>query len=820
MTNLRGKIDDGFAGLARYTFRNRIKSLVFVLAVVGGLLSQLPSLTSDNSNEVFFLKDDPVLIEYNRFRDQFGRDEMVIVAVRPPEVFDSGFLKKLKAFHEALEEEVPYLREVTSLINVRDTRGEGDELIVEDLLKNIPDTPRAMEAFRKRVLGSNLYPNLYISERGSLTTIFLETLPYSPGDEQGDLTAGFSEEGAKPGEDPPAERVPLTEAENKELIRAVEKVAARFEAPGFRVVLSGTPVMTEFFNAAIGRDVGLFMGLAFAAFFVFLLVLFRRFSAALMPLMVVALSMLSTISLMAIFGRPFTSVTSILPSFLMSVGVGSSVHVLAIFYRSYRASGDKEDAIVYTFRHSGLPIFMTSLTTAAGLLSFATANIAPVADLGIFGGMGVMIILLFSMVMMPALIALLPLRPQARFAGKAHGQGMDRILIAIADFATSRAWSVVIVSAVIVAAAGYGLTRQGFGHSLVKWLPHESDVRKGIELLDEELNGAFNIEVTVDSGVENGLYEPEVMNKLLALGRFAEEYRNEAGVKLVGKTISIVDVLRETNKALNENRPEFYRIPQNRQLIAQELLLFENSGSDDLEKLVDGNFSKARITARVLVQEASKYVGFVTELDREAGRLFGEQAEVEVTGSVKLFTQTIQLMMESVSRSYVIAAIVITLLMILMLGSIRIGLLSMVPNFAPIVVTLGVMGWLGIKLDMSNMLLGTVAIGLAVDDTIHFFHNFRNYYTHSGNARDAVRETMLSTGRAILFTTLVLVTGFWLFMFASLINLIQFGFLIGVTLIVALLADILLAPAMMELITRSSSGRSILARWGKAKGLA
>ena len=144
----------------------------------------------------------------------------------------------------------------------------------------------------------------------------------------------------------------------------------------------------------------------------------------------------------------------------------------------------------------------------------------------------------------------------------------------------------------------------------------------------------------------------------------------------------------------------------------------------------------------------------------------------------------------------------------------------MVPNLAPIVVTLGVMGWLGITLDMSNMLLGTVAIGLAVDDTIHFFHNFRNYYTRSGNARDAVRETMLSTGRAILFTTLVLVTGFWLFMFASLINLIQFGFLIGITLIVALLADVLLAPAMMELITRSSSGRSILARWGKAKSLA
>ncbi|MCZ6533665.1 MAG: efflux RND transporter permease subunit [SAR324 cluster bacterium] len=216
------------------------------------------------------------------------------------------------------------------------------------------------------------------------------------------------------------------------------------------------------------------------------------------------------------------------------------------------------------------------------------------------------------------------------------------------------------------------------------------------------------------------------------------------------------------------------------------------------------------------MQEASKYECFVKGLEREAHRLFPDSANIAVTGSIKLFTQTIQLMMQSMGRSYIIAGAVITLLMILILGSWRIGLISMLPNLAPIVVTMGVMGWMDIKLDMSNMLLGTVAIGLAVDDTIHFFHDFRTYYARSQNVGEAVRQTMLNAGRAILFTTLVLVTGFWLFMFASLNNLIQFGFLIGLCLIIALLADILLAPAMMELITRTERGRGIMARWGKA----
>ena len=815
-TILRVRIDEGFAAFGRAVYRNRIKTLLLMALLTGGLLSQLPRLTADNSNEVFFHKDDPALIDYTKFKEQFGRDEMVIIAVQPPEVFDTAFLKKLQAFHAALEEEVPFLDEVTSLVNVRDTRGEGDELIVEDLLKEIPETPQGLARLKERVLSSSLYPNFYISEDGRTTTLFLETVAFSPVAEGGDLTAGFAEEkdpaATDDSEAPPA----LTAAENGKVVQAVNAVAERFRAPDFRIYVAGSPVMTDYFNAAIARDVGLFMSLAFVAFGVILLLLFRRLSAALLPLLVVMVSMLSTISLMAVFGAPFTSVTSILPSFMMSVGVGTSVHVLAIFYRRFAETKDKEDAIVHMFAHSGFPIFMTGITTAAGLLSFATADLAPVAALGLFGGAGVLVILVFTLVLMPALIAVLPLRPAAMTQSRGHGRIADRVLVWIGDVATRRAWSVVIISTVIAIAAGIGLSRQGFGHSLLKWLPHQSDVRISIELLDRELKGGFNIEIVVDVGEENGLYEPATLNKLETLTQFVEGYRDDSGVQLVGKSNSIVDVLQETHKALNENDPKYYAIPQQRGLIAQELLLFENSGSDDLEKLVDTQFSKARLSARVLVKDASEYRDFVVKVEQEAARLFAGIGTVTVTGAVKLFTQTIQNVMVSVAKSYVIAGIVITILMILMMGSFRIGLLAMIPNLAPIVVTLGVMGWLGIKLDMSNMLLGTVAIGLAVDDTIHFFHNFRSYYTQSRNAGLAVRETMLSTGRAILFTTLILVTGFWLFLFASLINLIHFGLFIGITLIIALLADLFLAPAMMELLARSDRGRAILDRWGSA----
>jgi predicted RND superfamily exporter protein len=286
------------------------------------------------------------------------------------------------------------------------------------------------------------------------------------------------------------------------------------------------------------------------------------------------------------------------------------------------------------------------------------------------------------------------------------------------------------------------------------------------------------------------------------LGDYAERFEQAGGGVLVGQTISVADVLKEIHKALNEGRPEFYAIPDNRRLIAQEFLLFENSGSDDLEDVVDSRFSMARLTAKVPWRDAATYVDSVRALTAKAKEIFAGQAEVTATGLMVLFASSIYNMMASTVVSYSIAAVVIALLMILMLGSVRIGLLSMLPNLYPIVFTLGMMGWLGLPLDMFTLLIGGIAIGLAVDDTIHFFHNYSRYHGQGMDARAAVRETMHTTGRAMLFTTLVLVSGFWVFMFASLNNLFSFGLLTGTTLIVALLADFTLAPALLASLER------------------
>ena len=229
---------------------------------------------------------------------------------------------------------------------------------------------------------------------------------------------------------------------------------------------------------------------------------------------------------------------------------------------------------------------------------------------------------------------------------------------------------------------------------------------------------------------------------------------------------------------------------------------------------MDTRLGKARLTIIVPYDDAAVYVNFVAKIRQEAKRLFGERATITVTGTLNLFTQMIVAMMRSMVRSYLFAGVVITLMMMALIGSLRMGLLSMIPNLVPILLTMGlVMGFFGIPLDAFTLLIGSIGLGLAVDDTIHLFHNFRRYYGEGLSVEEAVRETMLTAGRAMLFTSLVLVIGFWLFMLATLNNVFFFGLLTGLALIFALLADFLLAPAMLVLVIRTRYGRSLTLKW-------
>ncbi|MEG3619295.1 efflux RND transporter permease subunit [Magnetovibrio sp. PR-2] len=798
---LRQRVEDGFEAFGRWITRRAWIVLILSLAVVGGLASNLPKLVMDTATESFLHDDDPALLAYNDFRDQFGRDELVIVAVETGDIFDPAFLTKFKLLHDELEAKTPYLDDITSLINTRNTFGREDELLVEDLFENWPDDLQRVDEKRKRAADNPLMINTVMSDDNTIATIVIRTDAYSSeGQTMDDALDGFDDFDS-PAQAPPAQRKFLTDAENSELVGVVQDVAYAYEADGFKVYVSGSPVVADTLKRNMQTNMKRFTLSGIGVIALVLLVMFRRPSGVVLPILVVVFSLLGTLGLIPLSGRAFTLPMQILPSFLLAVGVGASVHLLAIFFRQVQKGSSTHDSVVYAMGHSGLPIVMTSLTTAAGLASFAGAEVAPIADLGVIASAGIMLSLFLNLTFLPAALSLLPLKAKSSVRANERHERMDKLLTGVAAFSTAKPWLILSVSAIVLTLAFGGITQLRFSHQPFTWIPTSEPSRAGLDFIDQRLKGASTIEVLVDTGETNGLYAPDVMKGLDALGPKVEGLNMDHIT--IGKTLSLADILKESNKALHANDQAHYAIPDNRDLIAQELFLFENSGSDDMEDFVDSQFQHARFTIKMPWVDSVYLQDLDATLIDTFQETLGDGVKLTVTGMNALLGRTMQATIYSMAESYVIAAGVIGLMMIAFLGNVRYGLVSMIPNLTPIVVTLGMMGWLGVPLDIFTMLIGSIAIGLAVDDTIHFMHNYRRYHHDTGSVEIAVKETLLGTGRAMLVTSVVLALGFFIYMFSIMHNLFNFGWLTGTAIILALLADTFLAAALMRVLDKA-----------------
>ena len=450
--------------------RFRIAVLTGVVLCTVSFGWHLQYLSFDTSNEGFLHEDDPYLQTYNQFRDEFGRDDFLVLAVYSEHLYSSEVLEKLRALHEDLTASVPFLEDITSLINVRDVRGEEDTLVVDDLVPRTPTGEASLQELRERVLGNPLYVNNLISESGTYTAILLQTQVYG-GPPEEDLLSGFDSSGARDQELPDhLEPVYLSDLENDQFVEAVYEVVARHQDQDFQISAAGPPVNLHAIKFYMQQDAFTFMVLALLVIGSCLYLMFRRVSGVILPLMLVGLSLVTTVGLMTLLGVSFKLPTVMLPSFILTVGVGTSIHVLSLTYQNIRRGLRRHEAILSAYCHSGLALLMTSLTTAAGLASFSMAKVAPIADLGIFSAIGVGFSLVYTFTFLPAALLLLPLK-EAGTQGADKSTLIDRFLTAVAAFSIARYRLVLGVAAAVIVFGLAGVSQVLFSHDGLEWLP-------------------------------------------------------------------------------------------------------------------------------------------------------------------------------------------------------------------------------------------------------------------------------------------------------------------------------------------------------------
>lgn len=824
--SLRERTEAFFELWSEAVVRHRWWVLLIVVVITGSILPQLRHVTVDVSIESFLSRNDPAIVDYDAYREQFGYDIFGIVTVETPDdIFTLENLKRLRALHEDLESSVPHLSKITSLYNVRHTMGIDDTLVVDELSDIWPQSEAELPAFRQMVLSNPAYLGNLVSANGKVTNIVLEPDNYTSAVMKMPRVDGAINESAdkSTAEHKPGWNEYLTPEEEAAFVKALVDVSERHQVTGFHLFNGGVPVVNYSMATDMGEAMMRNMGIGLLLIALLLYLLFRRLSGVLMPLLAVWLSMMMTFAMMPLFGFAINGHTQILPTFLLAVGIADAVHIQSVFYRLYDRGMEKNAAIVAAMKNTAVAVVMTSLTTAVSLLSFVTADLMPVQSLGIFGAIGVVLALYYTIALVPALLAILPIRRRAviniidsaeNVAGVNKQQKetyilrvLDKAIYALGDFGVRRAKGVLSFTILCAVIAIVGLLNVKFSHDPIRWYNETHPIREASELVDREMSGTQTLQVVFDTHTKNGLYEPEMLKLLDESEQYIENLRvNTTGAH---QATSILSIIKETHKALNGGNETFYAIPESREAVAQELFLFEIDGADDVADFTDASYRLARISVLLPWTNSIGYQEYVETLNVGLQALIQkhglENVSVTTTGVLVIFANTLQALLSSTMKSYVLAFVMVGILMFLLMGDFRRGLLAFIPNVLPIIFTLGMMGWFNIPLNMLTSMLGCIMIGIAVDDTIHFMHHFRKYAAVEADIRIAVRQALESVGRALMFTSIVLVGGFIVHVTGDFHSSRHFGILLSFAIIMALLANLILAPALMALFWKSEA---------------
>ena len=801
LDDYKSKIEKGLHYLGIRVIRYRVAILIMTVVVAGLAAAQLPKLSVATSVESMFTRHDQRLADYQQFRSQFGRDEDIVLLISSPDIFSLKFLTTLKQFHEDLENSLPLLKEVTSLAKAPYIETTERGVRVRGFLENLPRTEEEARQYRERGDSYPGYRDLYFTRDRKHALVVIKTQAVSALSADGLRLRAYARgvQGAE-APPPPAEQKSISQVENIAVIGIVETVIKQYQARDFSIAFSGTPVYQYEVEPMVRSNMKK-MCIGILVVSVLLLpILFGRGTSAYLPQLTAVLGLLTALGLMALLSVRLSMTSSMLPSILLSIGLTAPVHFLVVYYKYQKRVG-KFRGIVATMKHSGFPITMTSLTTAAGLLSFSFSDIAPVADLVNFTIVGILVILLFTLVTLPAFLSILQV-----VAGVKKGEAdyeasiYNRTLLALGRLGVNRPYLVIILFLMSILAAGFSISRLHFSHNELHYFTEDSDFMRQTRLIEAKTGGFRALELLIDTQQERGIIDHDILRTIVQMETHLISQTDMKGRPHIGRTRSLVDLIKETACATTGLDLSKFLIPEDEPALDGQFDHARYIVPEMLQKYTDADFRTGRLTAMMYWRDAAHDVDFIARVREKAANLFDSGVKVAVTGVVAINSDIINAMMRTLAIGYSTGFLLITVLMILAVGDVRMGLLAMIPNLLPIVIGLGVMGYLDIPLNTYNLIGGSILIGVAVDDTIHFFHNFRRYYLMSGDINFAVNETLRSAGRALLATTLILVASFWMRLFSDLKVIADFGLVMGIALLAAFLADVLLAPALLKVV--------------------
>jgi predicted RND superfamily exporter protein len=720
-------------------------------------------LSFDNDIRMYFSKENPQLQALEALENTYAKDENILFTLAPQSqnVFSRESLAAVAELTDACWH-IPYSTRVDSITNFQAIRAAGDELIVEDLVAE-PDTlkDRDIERIRDTARSEPLLVNRLLSADGRVTAV--NVLVTRPGTSQ---------------------------LEPDEVAAFARRLAADFtrKHPTIDLYLTGGIIIDAAFGEAARDDMATLVPIMYGVLFVIMGLALRSLVGTLATFCVIAFSMITALGLAGWLGIALSPSSVNAPTIILTLSVADSIHILITIFQQMGEGKSKHLAIAESLRINLQPVFVTSITTAIGFLSMNFSDAPPFHDLGNIVAMGVTAAWVYSILFLPALIAVLPLHARNRTVS---GSGSCRWLADyVIRYRRTLFWGLAIMIAVLTA----GTFRIELNDDFVKYFDQRYAFRRATDFTERHLTGFNVIEYSLAAGEPGGINEPDF---LVIVDRFAAWYRRQPKIAHV---YTLTDTIKRLNQKMHDDNKTFYRIPAQRELAAQYLLLYEMALPFGLDLNKEINVDRSAIRIVVRMKEAS--TGELRAMDSRARDWLRRNAPPsmfsEGSGLSMMFAHISERNIKSMLGASFGALVLISVIMIFALRSLKLGLLSLIPNLAPAFMAFGIWGLTVGQVGLVISILAALTLGIVVDDTVHFMSKYlrarREYQMESA---DAVRYSYNTVGTAMWVTSAVLVAGFLVLAFSGFEINSDMGLMTALTIMLALLLDFVLLPILL-----------------------
>lgn len=741
--------------------------LLISIILVFGTAFGAKNLVFKGDYKVFFSEENPQLTAFESIQDIYSKSDNVAFILEPKngDIFTKD---NLTAVYWLTTEswQVPYSTRVDSISNFQHTIAEEDDLIVEDLVLD-PDTLTDADMPRLKAIAINdpLLLNKIISQTGHVSIVNVTNqLP------------GIN---------------PITEI--PEVATKIRDIKAQFEEkfPDIKVQLTGMVMMNTTFSETSMSDSATLVPAMFGIVLLIMILLLRSFSGTFATLFVIIFSIAGTMGAAGWMGFYLTGPSVSAPTMIMTLAVADCIHILTTYYFEMRQGKVKKEALQESLRVNFKPILLTSVTTAIGFMSMNFSDSPPFRDLGNMVAIGVMLAFVFSITVFPALLMLLPVK-----ASKVSPQSNYGIMEKFADFVVEKRKILLPLTAVIILSLASFLPQNKLDDNFVEYFDTTVPFRAATDFMEENLSGLSTIEVSIDSKESSGINDPQFLK---TVGDFSEWLRAKAVTDHVS---TISDVLKRLNKNMHADDPEFHKLPEERDLSAQYLLLYEMSlpYGLDLNNQLNVDKSSTRVIGTFKNLSSVQQI----EIEEEMNQWFAKNApdyQVSISSPTLMFAHIGQRNINSMLFGTAMALILISLLLAFALRSVRYGVISLLPNFIPASVGFGLWYFIDGQIGLALSVVAGMTLGIVVDDTVHFLTKYKHARDQYGkNAEEAVKYAFSSVGRALWITTLVLVAGFMVLAQSTFTLNSDMGLLTAVTIAVALIVDFLFLPPLLMML--------------------